>query len=116
MYSEEVRKLLNKLCLEVDETDYVSTRNAVLSLIVSLHPDKTGGDFADEHQKESFEHALKLRDLFDQEISAATQLIPIQQVSNLIETIAKLQNLPPAAEQSPQLKAQEQFRQKLIGV
>jgi len=113
MYSEEVRELLAEFNLQVDSNAPANTRGAILSLIASLHPDKTGGSFAGEAQKEKFDRAMKLRDLFDNEMSVSTQMVTIQQVTSLIEAIAKAQALTQVKDQPSEPKVQEQFRRSL---
>jgi hypothetical protein len=110
MYSNELKDAFLELEIKVDPNNPKETRDEILNRLASLHPDKTGGDFVDSKQRKDFQHLMELLEKFDKETSSSSQMVPLQQVSNLMELLAKQQVLAAANIASNQVLATDKYR------
>jgi hypothetical protein len=91
MISDELRNALLEQGFQPDLENPGEVRDAIKARLASLHPDKRGGQFVDKAQQDDFQHIKELLERFDQEITASTQMVPIQHVTSLVEILLKAQ-------------------------
>jgi hypothetical protein len=91
MISDELRTALLESGIQADLENPGEVRDAIKAHLASLHPDKHGGQFVDKTQQDDFQHIKELLERFDQEVTASTQMVPIQQVTGLVEILLKAQ-------------------------
>ncbi|HXI22416.1 MAG TPA: hypothetical protein VNG71_00970 [Pyrinomonadaceae bacterium] len=110
--SDELRRDLESLGIEVEASDPESLRGVLVSRLAAFHPDKTGGQFVDEDQASNFGKVKKTLERLDRDFSLSSQLLPINQVAALVDVLARLQT--PRNVESPTIPA-ERFKSYLKG-
>jgi hypothetical protein len=110
MLSEELKNALLEINIQPNLNSVEEIRDEVVARLASLHPDKTGGQFADEEQQNDFQHVKQLLERIDQEASMSMQLVPLHQITNLIELIARTQAANSSKTTSDKIEAKEEYR------
>lgn len=113
MLSNELRDALEAVGVRPTPVDAVKTRDEIVARLASLHPDKIGGEFADDGQRSEFQQVQQVLERFDREVALSTQMIPIQHVSSLVEVLAKAQAMSLANARSNEASAMERFHRLL---
>ncbi|MDR7098602.1 hypothetical protein J2X04_000949 [Lysobacter niabensis] len=98
-----VHELVERFSLDAEPSDRAEVITSLKARLSKLHPDKTGGQFTSEEDKQQFfsiQAALaKLEDAND------SALVPLEHVTALVETLAKAV-APMGAVQNEMLQAQ----------
>jgi hypothetical protein len=110
MFSEELRRDLVNLGVEVDGSSPEGLRDAVIARLASLHPDKTGGQFRDEEQENSFRKVKGFLERLDSETSISSQLIPINHVVTLVDILSKLQASNSRGPELKQIEVSDRYK------
>jgi hypothetical protein len=119
MYTEGLVASLKKYGIEIGSNEPDKVRDAIRAAQTDIHPDKTGGEFSDEDQKEKFLTLQQLLEQFNHETTVASQLVPLHQVSGMMETVLKAQAeslmsaMKPQKADIEQQSATEQLRKRL---
>jgi hypothetical protein len=113
MYSEGLVNALKKFGVELDPNKPAEVRDQIIARVAALHPDRTGGTFADSGQESKYYDVKRLLETFERETSAASQMIPLSHVTLMMELLAKAQT--PALKESvkEKIQAAEQFKTHL---
>jgi hypothetical protein len=75
--------------LDVDETNINEIRSALVQLLADSHPDKSGGDFASEEQKEKYNEIQNAIDNLSTIHSQQNALVSINQVTDIIKAVTE---------------------------
>jgi hypothetical protein len=79
--------VVKRLVLDADPTDRASVIRALKARLAELHPDRTGGEFKSEESRRAFLEAQAA--MASVEAAEPTALVPLRDVTNLIQSLAK---------------------------
>lgn len=113
MYSENLKRDLREVGIEVEGRTSESLRDVLIARLASVHPDKTGGEFHDEAQADSFRKIKDLLERLDAQGTVSSQLIPIQHIVAIVDVLSKLQATNTTAPEQKQLDVSARYKKHL---
>lgn len=110
--SSNIRELVKSLGLDVDPTDRGAVIRALRCRLATLHPDRTAGEFQSEEAKRTFHETQEA--LTAVEAAEPTALVPLRDVTSLVESLAKsVAPLGAAQEKSLRTQRSREIRERV---
>jgi hypothetical protein len=81
-------QVVEQFGLDADPRDRESVREALLSELLELHPDKHGGDFPDIETSDRYHSVMSALEFIDRSGASAGALIPVDQLPAIVKSIA----------------------------
>lgn len=82
-----LKDIINHFNLEVDETNVSDIRSALVQLLANSHPDKSGGGFSTEEQKERYNNIQSAIENLNILSSQQNALVSVNQITEIIRAV-----------------------------